>query len=96
MDLTDTPRAFASSDSPAGQEEGWHSYINIRFKHSESGPQGWGSDLLQMHRGISLRSAVYTCTLPHGLFTCGPSALLRRNSNKHKPPTVIITQLFDT
>lgn len=44
--------------SPAGHTCGWHSYISIRFRHSESSPQGLSLVGLQLHLGISDISAV--------------------------------------
>lgn len=44
--------------SPAGHTWGWHSYISIRLRHSESKPQGFSSEGLQLHLGISEISAV--------------------------------------
>lgn len=51
-------------DSPAGHTCGWHSNISIRFRHSESMPQGLSSVGLQLHLGISEMSAVWICTFP--------------------------------
>lgn len=55
--------------SPATHTWGWHSYISMRLMHSESMPQGFSSEALQLQRGISERSAVMICTFPIGRFT---------------------------
>ena len=45
--------ALVVAAPPAGHTCGWHSYISMRFRHSDSNPHGFSSPGLQLPLGIS-------------------------------------------
>ena len=70
--------------SPAGHSAGWHSYIIIELRHSESRPHGLSWSGLHSHRGSSDRSAFLMVTLPKGMFVWSMFISILQNHQLNK------------
>lgn len=90
--LSDKLSFKKQNKKPCTQTCGWHSYCSMRLRHWESRLHGCSSVGLQLHRGISDKSATCICTFPTGLLDCWRKKTKKQHIQKENTNQKLLSQ----